>query len=173
MLNKTIFLFLVFYSAACCSESVALSAAQRKSEEARINDSITANLDWHNLDPKQLEGLSDDERWLFASVNQSVLLSKKTHLSFGIFESFDEGNRPVLEIRLHKKNIIFNRSLVGRNDCTPSLFVKKSTPDFVLFQENCSYRSSAGGKSNTLVSAYLYHVKSNGFYWLRTLSSQH
>jgi hypothetical protein len=169
MFKPLVFCFVLLTSAASFAqmqEPKIYSAAERTAEEARIAKEIAENLDWHNLDPKQLDGVADSERWLYGTKNQSILLSKVTRQRFGIFEAFNDKNQKGNEIRFHKKNILTHRFYTYDVECEGSISAEKVASQYVLYETSCAQRKKNGKFEQADHVIYLFDYASQNLYFL-------
>lgn len=136
---------------------------ERQAEEARMRKKVEDNLDWHIRSPKQLDGVSDAERWLFGGLNQSILLRSATGERFGVFEAFDEKkNIKTFEIRFHTKNKITDRFLIYSSveGCHKGIDIsaEQVASQFVVYTVTCS------GEEGALTSPLLFDYASRNLY---------
>lgn len=142
-----------------------LTPAQRVAEEKRIQQETENNLDWHNLDPQQLDGVADDKRLLYADPNTSILISRVDRRRFGLFEAINKEGILGYEIRFHKKNIVTNRfdMRIKKTDClkAATINVEEKLKSGMIFRFFC--KNEYDSESNFY---YLFHSESGGLFRL-------
>lgn len=159
----------LLFTASSVTAQKIYSSEERLHEEMRIKKEIEESLDWKNRTKETLDQYSDQERMLYGTLNESILLSKKSGERFGVFEAFRDNGRKAVEIRLHKKDKLSDRFLIYGDACEgASIAASKATNDFVVFEMGCH----TIGKSNQIESRfdpYLFDRRSRNFYRLAVL----
>lgn len=144
------------------------SSEERVKEEVRIRKEIEENLDWKNKTKETVDEYNDQDRMLYGTLNESILISRKSGERFGVFESFRDNGRKAIEIRLHKKNILSERFFLYGDACKgASISISKITKDFSVFEMGC-YTYGKGGVEGRF-EPFLFDQASKNFYRLAIL----
>lgn len=165
---------LIFFAALSVASSSAsaqkfYSAEERMKEEARIQKEIEENLDWKNRTKETLDEYNDQERMLYGTINESVLLTRHTGERFGVFESFRDNGRKAIEVRLHNKNKLIDRYFLYGDACKgASIFARKIAKEFGVFEMGC-YTIGKSGQIEGRFEPYLFDQSSRNFYRLAAL----
>lgn len=161
--------FPLFLAASSAAAQKVYSSEERLIEETRIKKEIEENLDWENKTRETLDQYTDQERMLYGTLNESVLLSKETGERFGVFESFRDNGRKAIEIRLHKKDKLVDRFVLYGDACKgASITVNKVASEFIVFETGC-HTIGKTGQIEGRFDPYLFDQRSRNFYRLAVL----
>lgn len=142
---------------------------ERQVEEARIRNAIEEKLDWRNRTKETLDDYDDSERFLYGSLNESILLRQNSGERFGVFESFRDNGRKSVEIRLHTKNRLSDRYFLYGDSCQGAgIFAENVTKEFVIYETGC-YTKGRNGDIEERFEQYLFDQASRNFYLLAFL----
>lgn len=161
-------LTILVVTSSVCAQKI-YSSEERSKEEAHIRQDIEEKLDWKNRTKETLDEFKDQDRMLFGTLNESVLLSQQSGERFGVFESFRDNGRKAIEVRLHREDKLTDRFFLYGDACKgASISASRITKDFSLFEMGC-YTTGKTGEIEGRFEPYLFDQTSRNFYLLAVL----
>ena len=165
------FLFLVCLLAISidCFSQHEYSAQEKRLEEARIFKDIESKLDWHNRTKETSDDFDDEHRLLYGTLNESILLRKKSGERFGVFEAIRDNGRKSIEIRLHQKSRLTDRFQLYGDACEGAeIHAEQVNDKFIVYETACS-SLDRNGLIRERFEQYLFDYASRNFYLLSFL----
>lgn len=145
------------------------SGQEKRQEEERIAKDIESRLDWHNRTQETLDDFDDEHRLLYGTLNESILLRKKTGERFGVFEAIRDNGRKSIEIRMHLKNKLADRFQLYGDSCQgASIHAEQVKEKFAVYETACS-SLERNGSIRERFEQYLFDYASRNFYLLSFL----